>query len=309
MSYESKMLIKYKMPEKSHVEKALLITLFNHNGVIKEFSSDENIVEEIASTFALNEDQKNAILERIYIKENRIVKSPLWHRLLYRAADSLAKAEFITRPSKTILLTNKKEWMLTESGFDKALELLKRPLIQKETLPIKSYEVEQIVKKIRSQEKPEKYNPIEDVKKTHKISKEIKLRIRGFRQVITEVYNNKCAVCGLKIYSPKNLQWEVEAAHIVPHSFNGKDDVWNGLALCHLHHWIFDIGWFTIREDFRIIASSKIQSLPQDYGKMFDYDVIRRLTNENFMLLLPNNTNHYPHASAIKWHQKNIFFK
>ncbi|MBN1464780.1 HNH endonuclease, partial [candidate division KSB1 bacterium] len=64
----------------------------------------------------------------------------------------------------------------------------------------------------------------------------VAFRRRGFRQAITEAYNYECAVCGLKIYSPDFLYWEVEAAHIVPHSSMGKDDIWNGLALCRLHH-------------------------------------------------------------------------
>lgn len=37
MSYESEMLGKNKMPLRKEVEQALLLTLFNHNGVIKEF--------------------------------------------------------------------------------------------------------------------------------------------------------------------------------------------------------------------------------------------------------------------------------
>ncbi len=49
------------------------------------------------------------------------------HRLLYRAADTLAKEKLVSRPTSTMLLTNKKEWMLTENGFDEALKLLKIP--------------------------------------------------------------------------------------------------------------------------------------------------------------------------------------
>ncbi len=46
MSYEGKMLQDLKMPTRKEVEEALLITLFNHNGTIKEFATGEGIVLE-----------------------------------------------------------------------------------------------------------------------------------------------------------------------------------------------------------------------------------------------------------------------
>lgn len=237
MSYEGKMLEEFSMPSKEEVEAVLLKTLFKHNGVIKEFASGENIVNEIADEFRLNNLQRTVLLERIYRKENRIVKTPLWHRLLYRAADSLAKEKLVSRPTSTILLTNKKEWMLTEDGFDKALKLLNIPIVQKEFFPTKSFEVEKIVKKIRETPRPENYNPFDKEKIIVKIAKESNLRARGFRQAVIEAYNCRCAVCGLKLNSPDSILWEVEAAHIVPNSLKGKM-----IYGMELHFVIFIIG-------------------------------------------------------------------
>ena len=125
MSYEGDMLKRLAMPTRQDVEKALLKTLFKHNGIIKEFASGESIVNEMADAFSLSEEQRDTVLERIYRKENRIVKTPIWHRLLYRAAGALAKAKLVTRPTTTVRLTDKKEWMLTEAGIEKALRLLR----------------------------------------------------------------------------------------------------------------------------------------------------------------------------------------
>ena len=276
MSYEGKMLEDYAMPSKKEVEEALLKTLFKHNGVIKEFATGENIVNEIADEFYLNNLQRTVQLERIYRKEDRIVRTPLWHRLLYRAADTLANEKLISRPTSTVLLTNKKEWMLTENGFDEALKLLNIPIAQKEFLPTKSYEVEKIVKKINETPRPENYNPFDKEKKIVKVERETYLRTRGFRQAVIEAYNYKCAVCGLKLNSPNSLLWEVEAAHIVPNSSKGKDDIWNGVALCHLHHWAFDVGWFTILDDFHIQLSSKSNNLSYEFGKIGEYELINK---------------------------------
>ena len=216
MSYEGKMLKDLKMPSRKEVEQALLISLFKHKGVIKEFGAGEEIVDEIANDFILTSEQRIAYLETIYRKENRVKKSSLWHRLLFRAAANLAKENLVCRPTQTFLLTNKKEWMLTENGFDTALKLLKIPQAQKEVLPIKSYEVQKVIKKLIETPRPQNYYPIDEKKLTTTITKEISIRKRGFRQAVIEAYDFKCAVCGMKINSPKKMIWEVEAAHIVP---------------------------------------------------------------------------------------------
>jgi hypothetical protein len=307
MSYESKVLEDFSMPTRKEVEQALLKSLFNHGGAIKEFGADEEIVNEIANDFGLNEQQRTAYLETIYKKENRVKKSSLWHRLLFRAADSLAKEKLVSRPTQTMLLTNKREWMLTEDGYDRALKILGIPLAKKELLPIKSYEVQKNVNKIRAQARPENYNPLETKKKTITITQEAKLRNRGFRQAIIEAYSFSCAVCGMKICSPNALQWEVEAAHIVPHSANGKDEILNGLALCRLHHWAFDVGWFTLDDNFRVLASRRIQDLSADFGKLWDYDFMRQLSRVNLVVFLPTEKTIHPHPNAVRWHREHIF--
>lgn len=116
----------------------------------------------------MNENQRTAHLETIYLKENRIKKSLLWHRLLFRAADSLAKEKLVSRPSSTFQITHKKEWMLTEKGFDEALKILYIPTAQKEYILVKSFEVQKIVNKIMDAPRPENYNPIENKKKYQK---------------------------------------------------------------------------------------------------------------------------------------------
>lgn len=118
MSYESKMFEQFAMPTRKEVEQALLHALLKHGGVIKEFGVGQEIVDEIAKDFGLNEHQRSAFLQTVYRKENRVKKSLLWHRLLFRAADSLAREKLVSRPTQTFHLTNKKEWMLTEKSLD-----------------------------------------------------------------------------------------------------------------------------------------------------------------------------------------------
>lgn len=308
MSHEGRMRDEYNMPSNEEIEDALLVSLLNHSGTIKEFASGEDIVDEIANYFHLKENQRTAVLERIYRKENRIVKSPLWHRLLYRAANSLSNKKLVSNPSTTFNLTNRKEWMLTENGFDEALKLLNIPTEQKEVLPIRSYEVQKVVNKINEAPRPVNYHPIED-KRTTTVTKEASIRKRGFRQAVIEAYDFKCSVCGLKINSPKRNIWEVEAAHIVPHSSKGKDDILNGISLCHLHHWAFDVGWFSLLDDYMLTVSPEADNLKDEFGKFGNYEFIKSLTQTVHKISLPSHSNIYPHLSAIKWHRENIFNK
>jgi len=309
MSYEGKMLEELGMPSRKDVEDALLKSLFKNNGVIREFGVGEEIVDEIANVFNLNDLQRGAYLETIYRKENRIKRSSLWHRLLFRAADNLAKEKMVSRPTQTILLTQKREWMLTENGFDKALQLLDIPNEQKNILPIKSFEVEKVVKKLNETPRPINYFPFDEKKKTGIITREVSIRNRGFRQAVIEAYEYKCAVCGMKINSPNKLIWEVEAAHIVPHSSKGKDDILNGLSLCRLHHWAFDVGWFTLLDDYTINISPTIHNLPADFGRLGNYEFLRAMSSNTIKIFLPNKEEIYPHPNAIRWHRENIFNK
>lgn len=301
------MMQELSMPSREEVEIVLLNTLFSHNGTVKEFNADEDIVQEIADNFDLSNEQKTAYLETIYKKENRVKKANLWHRLLFRAADSLAKHNLVSRPTQTIRVTERKEWMLTEQGYEKALMLANFPISEKEKLSVKSFEVEKFAKQLTKRKKPKNYNPIGRQKT--QVTNIVNLRSRSFRQAIIEAYNFKCAVCGLKIHSPRNHRWEVEAAHIIPHSYNGKDDIWNGLSLCRIHHWAFDVGWYSLDQELRIIASEHIHQLPDDMGKAWNYDLVRFSDGKETVVQLPKKRELWPDLRAVQWHRENVFQK
>ena len=307
MSYEGNKLKEFDMPSREDVEKSLLKAIFNHNGVIREFGSKESIVEELADEFHLSKKQRSVHLETIYKKEDRVKKVNLWHRLLFRAANNLANQKLISRPTQTLKLTNKKEWMLTEKGFDKTLKIVGMSVMQKENFFIKSFEVENLARKLKKKSKPKNYDPIDRVIKVKQSKKVLNIRSRGFRQAVVETYDYKCAVCGLKICSPEARQWEVEAAHIVPHGFNGKDDIWNSLSLCRFHHWSFDVGWYGFDNNFHIIVSDKLGDLPEEMGKVWNYRFLDQLSVQSNKVQLPRQSTLWPDLRAVKWHRENIF--
>src|SRR5437773_5680542 len=307
VSYESRMLGRLAMPTRTQVGRALLRTLLKHGGVVKEFGAGQEVVDQLADEFQLNRAQRTATLETVYRKEDRVKKSLLWHRLLFRAADLLASEGLVSRPTQTVRLIRKREWMLTEKGFDEALRISDMPTTAKESLPTKSYEVQKVVKKLLETPRRENYQPFDRNRKLVKTVRETALRIRGFRQAVIQVYDFRCAVCGLKINSPDSLCWEVEAAHIVPHGSFGRDDLFNGIALCRFHHWAFDVGWFALLDNYKICVSSKLAALPREFGRLGDCELIRALTQSRSKIRLPSRQQVYPHINSLSWHRQFVF--
>ena len=308
MSYESKVFKELSLPNRNEVIQVLLMSLFKHNGFVKEFGSgNQDFVNELADVLSLSNQQRSFLMQTIVRKEGRIKTFPAWHRLLFRAADIAAKEKLLAHPKDTFKLTGRREWMLTEKGIDEALRLSKIPIKQKQELPVLTYEVQKIKEKLEKAKRIDNYNPVDTSKKSTIITRESLLRTRGFRQAIIQAYKFQCCLCGLKIASPNSLVWEVEAAHIVPNRFHGRDDIWNGIALCHLHHWSFDVGWFTLRQDFTIEVNERINTLPSDYGYMGSFDVLRQTIKPNLQIKLPENKSIIPHENSILWHRNNIF--
>ncbi|MFH0992017.1 MAG: HNH endonuclease [bacterium] len=309
-SYERKVFKELALPTKETVIPVLLTSLLKHNGSIKEFGAGkQDFSDEIAERLGLSERQRSFLMQALVRKENRIKTFPAWHRLLFRTADLAAKCRLLSHPKETVILTQKREWMLTEKGLDEALRLSQIPLERKIELPVRTHEVQKVKNKLEQAKRVENYNPIDTRKRIVKTARESLIRTRGFRQAILEAYDYCCSFCGMKIISPDKLLWEVEAAYIVPHRFYGKDDIWNGIAFCHFHHWAFDVGWFTLRSNYSIQGSEKIKELPIGYGIMDNHDLMRGFFLSNRTIRLPKRSASYPHINSICWHRENIFHK
>jgi putative restriction endonuclease len=61
----------------------------------------------------------------------------------------------------------------------------------------------------------------------------------AFRRTILEVYDYRCAACGLRVLLDQTVSL-VEAAHLIPFNFSRNDKPTNGMALCPNHHWAMD---------------------------------------------------------------------
>ena len=61
----------------------------------------------------------------------------------------------------------------------------------------------------------------------------------AFRRTILEVYDYRCAACGVRVLLDQTVSL-VEAAHLIPFNVSRNDKPTNGMALCPNHHWAMD---------------------------------------------------------------------
>lgn len=90
----------------------------------------------------------------------------------------------------------------------------------------------------------------------------------------------------------------VEAAHVRWFNLGGPDALYNGMALCSLHHKLFDRGPLGLTEDYQLIVSSAY-SAGTDTGKRV-YDLHGRT-------LHPRPGTPLPRSEHVKWHAKEVF--
>ncbi|MEX0981067.1 MAG: HNH endonuclease [Bacteroidales bacterium] len=119
-----------------------------------------------------------------------------------------------------------------------------------------------------------------------------------FRELVLSTYGYKCAVCGLGARLGNDLVG-LEAAHIKWFQAGGPDTISNGIALCSMHHKLFDRGAYAFSNDHHLVASSKIHNGNQLEEILFRY--------QGRQIQLPLNPNEKPESIYLNWHWKNIF--
>jgi len=126
------------------------------------------------------------------------------------------------------------------------------------------------------------------------------VRDQGFRRVIVNVYDHRCAVCGIRMLTPDG-HTVVDAAHIVPWSMTCNDKVQNGMALCRLCHWTFDEGLIGVSGEYAVIVSKQLS---------LNHNIPSHLmTLSGRGIIGPAEQMLWPDLDALHWHQQKIFRK
>lgn len=120
----------------------------------------------------------------------------------------------------------------------------------------------------------------------------------NFRVNILKAYEYRCAVCGFDVrlgLQPVAL----EAAHIKWRQAGGPDLEDNGLALCSLHHKLFDRGAFTLSNELEILVSEDA------HGTAGFNEWLMRFHGEK--LNFPQRQTYYPSENFTCWHVREVF--
>ncbi|AOE61804.1 hypothetical protein AXG94_08550 [Pseudomonas corrugata] len=123
-----------------------------------------------------------------------------------------------------------------------------------------------------------------------------KARDYAFKRRVLKAYGWRCAICAKGFKSPDG-QYELEAAHIVPHSMSGVDDVRNGFSLCRSHHWAFDRGLFGITAKRTVYVPDVVKEITQNSELCLRHQK---------KLFEPLSEGLRVDASAFAWHWENI---
>ena len=123
-------------------------------------------------------------------------------------------------------------------------------------------------------------------------------RTSNFRKNVLRAYEYKCAICGFDV-KLGNTPIALDACHIRWQRADGPDEARNGLALCVMHHKLFDRGAFTLSKRWQILVSDDAHGT-----KGFK----EWLTNFHGQTInFPQRRTHYPEMDFIDWHVREVF--
>jgi hypothetical protein len=126
---------------------------------------------------------------------------------------------------------------------------------------------------------------------------DVEKRAAAFRGVVLSNYDFSCSVTAQKFQLGDLV--EVEAAHIISVDARGTDDPRNGLSLSRAAHWAFDLGLFTISDQYEVIVHQR--------AKEAIHNDFRLLEVDRKPIRLPNDSYYHPHPEALEWHRKERF--
>jgi putative restriction endonuclease len=115
----------------------------------------------------------------------------------------------------------------------------------------------------------------------------------GFKSLVREAYERRCAVTGHKIVPT------LQAAHIVPVSANGEHRLDNGLLLRSDIHTMFDRGYVGVSPDFTLRVSPSLRS---EFGNGDEF-----YARQGEMIALPRKEADRPNTTFLEWHMDTVF--
>lgn len=281
-----------------------IIELIEQKKVSKnKISPSPELFETFVKYWSIIENRKPNLAMPFY----HLTKKGFWH---HKANPEYERALQVTTQIKTV---SKLREIIAYGYFDNDLfELLKQPesrelirqsIIEKYFVSKKQEITDLIIEEHKISEYSQKI--LEQVKHAFSAGEkfipfktDMNVRKAAFRRAIMSIYDYTCAVCQLHIMTLDNVS-VTEAAHIIPFSVSGNDDVRNGISLCQLHHWAFDRGLISLSNDYTVIVSELMVERGPDQWLL--------KTMKGNEILLPRKHEEYPAQEAMEYHREEVF--
>ena len=114
---------------------------------------------------------------------------------------------------------------------------------------------------------------------------------------ILEAWDRQCAFCGFDGQLGSSSVG-LEAAHIRWFNLGGPDEMNNGMALCSLHHKLFDRGALGLDQEYRILVSTVFSARTDAAKRTYDLQSQR---------LRPRRGTALPAVEHVAWHGREVF--
>jgi putative restriction endonuclease len=125
----------------------------------------------------------------------------------------------------------------------------------------------------------------------------------AFRRTILEIYDYRCAACGIRVVLD-SLVTLVEAAHLIPFRVSQNDKPTNGVALCPNHHWAMDR---------HLIAPCPDARRRSGIWRVNENRLDERIEGQRDLVALagktvipPNEQKFYPAVESLRWREEHL---
>jgi putative restriction endonuclease len=128
-------------------------------------------------------------------------------------------------------------------------------------------------------------------------------RDSAFRRTILEIYDFRCAACGVRVLLDQRESL-VEAARLIPFGVSRNDKPTNGMALCPNHHWAMDRHLIAPVPDLKKRAGiwrvneSRLDDRIEGQREL--------VAISNRAVIPPNEEKFYPALESLRWREEHL---
>lgn len=151
-----------------------------------------------------------------------------------------------------------------------------------------------------SQEYTRNIKKLQQVLNENEFQEEVFIRSGLFKREIPKIYNNTCAISGLRIDAISNVSM-IDACHIIPFSEGYNDTLTNGIALCPNLHRAFDRGLISISNNYKVLLSNKFVENTSSSLNLNQFN--------NCEIILPFNKEYRPSLENLYHHRQRFGFE